>query len=215
MKGFYKAGGSEFSHIDLSDLGCHTTTKTFPRRTIIMSEGELYGFVYIILAGNVKVYMRGKSDNELILGIYGPGDLIGELSLFEESPALTSAVTLHLSKVLQVPKEEIKKQAIQDSWLACYLLGKSTSQIRTLTERLRDLALTDVYDRVTKILINSATPEADCLVIDHPLSQQHIAGMVGASQAMVSKIFKELSLGGYIDVAADKITINKRLPKAW
>lgn len=215
MKKFYKAGNAEFNNIDLSDLGCRTTTVSYPRRTIIMSEGELYNSVFVILTGNVKVYIRGKAGNELILGIYGPGDLLGELTLFEESPALASAVTLHLTKVLQVSKEEIKKLAIQDSWLACYLLRKSTSQIRALTERLGDFALTDVYDRVTKILIDSATPEDNCLVIDNPLTQQHIAGMVGASQAMVSKIFKELSVGGYIDVSTDKITINKRLPKAW
>ena len=139
----------------------------------------------------------------------------------ERSPCLWSFLAMKRrerhtqKKKKEGSKEEIKKQAIQDSWLACYLLRKSTSQIRALTERLGDFALTDVYDRVTKILIDSATPEDNCLVIDNPLTQQHIAGMVGASQAMVSKIFKELSLGGYIDVGTDKITINKRLPKAW
>jgi len=201
--------------LDLSDLGMWSTTRTFPARAIIMSEGELYDFVYVILSGSVKVFIRGKSGNELILGFFSTGDLLGELTIFEESPALTSAITLERTKVLKVPKDEIKSHAIHDPWLACYLLRKTTSQVRHLTERLGDLALTDVYDRVTKVLLNSATRTEDVLSIANPPSQQYIAGMVGASQAMVSKIFKELSFGGYIHITPDKITINKRLPKSW
>jgi CRP-like cAMP-binding protein len=180
-----------------------------------MTEGEVYGFVYIILSGSVKVFIRGKSGNELILGFYRTGDFLGEFTFFEDSPALTSAITLERTRVLKIPKEAIKNQAIQDSWLACYLLRKTTAQIRHLTERLGDLALTDVYDRVTKMLLNSAVQIEDALTISNPPSQQYIAGLVGASQAMVSKIFKELSIGGYIHISSDKITIKKRLPKSW
>lgn len=200
---------------DLPDLGMWTTTRTFPARSIIMSEGELYDFVYVILSGSVKVFIRGKSGNELILGFFSSGDFLGELTIFEDSPTLTSAITLERTQVLKIPKDEIKNQAIHDPWLACYLLRKSTSQVRHLTERLGDLALTDVYDRVTKVLLNSAIRTEDVLSIANPPSQQYIAGMVGASQAMVSKIFKELSIGGYIHITPDKITINKRLPKSW
>ena len=205
----------KFTALNLDELKISAKTKIFSQRSAILCEGEIYNFFYIILSGSVKVFIRGKSGNELILGIYGQGDFLGELNVFEETHALTSATALHKTKVLQISKEELRKHALHDAQFACYLLRKTTAQIRVLTERLGDLALTDVYDRVTKILMRSATVSNDHFVINNPLSQQNIASMVGASQAMVSKIFKELSVGGYIQIDSNKITINKRLPKAW
>lgn len=198
-------------------LKIRATTRVFPRRAMILSEGEINNFVYVILSGSVKVFIRGKSGNELIFGIHGVGDFLGELCLFDEAHTLTSSMALVKTKVLQISKDDIKAQSTKDPVFANHLLKRATIQIRALTERLGDIALTDVYDRVTKVLINSATPIDNHLVIDNPLSQQNMAGIVGASQAMVSKIFKELSVGGYIhiDTSTNKITINKRLPKSW
>jgi len=206
---------NDYNSFNSDQLKICATTKIFPRRSMILSEGEISNFVYVILSGSVKVFIRGKSGNELILGIHGVGDFLGELNLFDDSHALTSSMTLVKTKVLQISKEDIRTQASQDTVFACHLLKRASNQIRTLTERLGDFALTDVYDRVTKVLINSATPIDNHLVIDNPLSQQNMAGIVGASQAMVSKIFKELSVGGYINIDTNKITINKRLPKSW
>jgi CRP/FNR family cyclic AMP-dependent transcriptional regulator len=53
------------------------------------------------------------------------------------------------------------------------------------------------------------------LVIESKPSQQEIASRVGASREMVSRILGDLTVGGYIEVGRDRITIAKALPRTW
>ena len=99
--------------------------------------------------------------------------------------------------------------------VALTLLETLTKRIRHLTENVRSLALLDVYGRVARVLLDMAKETNGKLVIDEKLSQQEIAKMVGASREMVSRILKDLSTGGYIDVKRDLIVIHQKLPPAW
>ena len=67
-----------------------------------------------------------------------------------------------------------------------------------------------------KTLLSLAEPdEGERMVIKQKLTQQDIANLVGASREMVTRIIKDLTVGGYIDVQGKVITINQRLPHAW
>lgn len=84
-----------------------------------------------------------------------------------------------------------------------------------LTENVKSLALMDVYGRVARLLLELAAEEDGKLVVNEKLTQQDIASRVGASREMISKIFKDLSIGGYITVEQRRITINKTPPRHW
>jgi CRP/FNR family cyclic AMP-dependent transcriptional regulator len=84
-----------------------------------------------------------------------------------------------------------------------------------MTESLKNLALLDVYGRVAKLLLELATEVDGRLVIDLRLTQQEIADRVSASREMVSRILKDLSVGGYIANEGGKIVIQRRPPRAW
>ena len=80
---------------------------------------------------------------------------------------------------------------------------------------MKDLALLDVYGRVARLLLNMAVEKEGKLVIPEKLTQQEIAERVGASRDMVSRIFRDLTTGGYITVEHRFITINKKPPARW
>ena len=80
---------------------------------------------------------------------------------------------------------------------------------------MKDLALLDVYGRVARLLLNMAVEKDGKLLIPEKLTQQEIAERVGASRDMVSRIFRDLTQGGYITVEHRFITINKRPPPRW
>jgi CRP/FNR family cyclic AMP-dependent transcriptional regulator len=73
----------------------------------------------------------------------------------------------------------------------------------------------DVYGRVARTLLSLAEEEEGKLVVTQRLTQRDIAAMIGASREMVSRILKDLTVGGYITMDKKSITINEKLPRGW
>jgi CRP/FNR family cyclic AMP-dependent transcriptional regulator len=96
------------------------------------------------------------------------------------------------------------------------LISTLIDRARIATENVRNLALMDVYGRVARLLLSLAVEQPDGrLHVKERLTQQEIADRVGASRDMVSRIFKDLTVGGYISVADRQITINRKPPAHW
>jgi CRP/FNR family cyclic AMP-dependent transcriptional regulator len=90
-----------------------------------------------------------------------------------------------------------------------------TSRIRMLAQNVSSLALLDVYGRVASTLLQEASENDQGDMVTDKLTQQEIADMVGASRAMVSRILKDLKIGGYISIEKKRITIQQKLPSHW
>jgi CRP/FNR family cyclic AMP-dependent transcriptional regulator len=88
-------------------------------------------------------------------------------------------------------------------------------RIRALSETVRNLALHDVYERVSILLRTMATDHRGELRIDQKLTYQDIANLVGASREMVGRIMRELIAADYIAVDDKKFILKKRLPSHW
>ncbi len=73
----------------------------------------------------------------------------------------------------------------------------------------------EMYGRVARLLLNLAVERDGKLTIPEKLTQQEIAERVGASRDMVSRIFRDLTAGGYIKVENRIITITKKPPARW
>ena len=87
--------------------------------------------------------------------------------------------------------------------------------MRSLTGKVLDLALRDVYGRFARFIEENAVEENGRRVVRERLTQHDIAERIGASREMVSRIIKELTAGGYISIDAKHITVHKNLPANW
>jgi CRP/FNR family cyclic AMP-dependent transcriptional regulator len=87
--------------------------------------------------------------------------------------------------------------------------------VRRSTDTVKRLALDDVYTRISKLLYELAVDEDGRLVVNEKLTQQDIADRVGSSREMVSRIFKQLTIGGYVANEAKRIVLLKKLPARW
>jgi CRP/FNR family cyclic AMP-dependent transcriptional regulator len=191
------------------------TTKTYPKNSILINEGDQTDTLYIILSGKVKIYVSDKEGREVILNILGPGGFFGELALIDEAPRSASVMTLETSSLGMVTKAGFQQCIAAHPEIAMKMMRILCRRIRSLTENVKNLALLDVYGRVARTLENLATPKNGELVIEQRLTHQDIASMVGASREMVSRIMKELTIGKYIHFKNKRITILKKLPLNW
>jgi len=191
------------------------TTRTYPKNTIIISEGDDSDSLYAVLSGKVKVYLSDDEGKEIIINIHGSGDYFGEMALLDDKPRSASVMTLEESKLAVLSKSAFEDCLSKNPQISLPIIRGMSKRLRNLTENVKSLALMDVYGRVARTLLDMAEPIGDTLVINQRLTQREIASMVGASREMVSRILKDLSVGGYITIENKKITINEKLPPGW
>ncbi len=189
--------------------------RQFPKNAVIILDGDESDSLYIILAGKVKVFLTDDEGKEVILNYQGAGEYFGEMALLDESPRSASVITLESSKIAVLSKHDFMQCLSEHPKIAMSIIRHLTTRLRSLTDKVKNLALMNVYGRVTHTLIDLSELEGENRVVSERLTQQELANLVGASREMVTRILKDLTKGGYIDIQNKKITIKEKLPSAW
>jgi CRP/FNR family cyclic AMP-dependent transcriptional regulator len=206
---------SDLSPADLQTIAGHARVRTVPKNTVVITEGDESDSLYVILSGKIKVYLTDKEGREVVLNTQGPGDYFGELALMDPAPRSASVMALEPSKFSIISKADFEECLFRNPAIGLRLMKAMARRIRALSERVRDLALRDVYGRVATLLQTLATDHDGDLRIEQPLTYHEIANQVGASQEMVGRIMRDLLSGGYIEIENRIVTLKKRLPERW
>jgi CRP/FNR family cyclic AMP-dependent transcriptional regulator len=205
---------SALSPQEIAALADAAIVRTYPKNTIVVTEGERSDSLYVILSGRVKVFLSDEHGKDLVINVEGPGEYFGELAL-DEGPRSASVATLESCKMAVIANEVLRGFLASHPEAAVQLIRGLIARARRMTESLKDLALLDVYGRVAKLLLELAKETDGRLVIDQRLTQQDIADRVSASREMVSRILKDLTTGGYVTQEGGRIVIQRRPPRAW
>jgi CRP/FNR family transcriptional regulator, cyclic AMP receptor protein len=188
--------------------------RSFPKNAIVVNEGDETDSFYVILSGRVKFFVSEDGGKDFVLGTAGPGEYFGEIAL-AGGPRSASVMTMEACRFVIIPKTEMKSFVAQYPEVALHMIGNLSQKVRALTDSAKGLALLDVYGRVTKALMELAVEQDGKLVIPGKLTHQDIANRVGASREMISRILKDLSLGGYIEQSGKSIVVHKKPPANW
>jgi len=202
------------SEAELKGIARRAVTRTHPKNTVVVSEGDRTDSLYVVVSGRVKIYVSDEEGKEIVLNHAGPGEYFGEMVL-DEGPRSASVMTLEPTRFLIVPKEDFSDFMAKSPEFALHLVRKLIRRVRALTNDVKSLALMDVYGRVARMLLDLAVEHDGALVIENRPTQQEIANRVGASREMISRILTDLADGGYITVERDRLTIARALPRAW
>jgi CRP/FNR family cyclic AMP-dependent transcriptional regulator len=186
----------------------------YPANAVVISEGDAADSLYIVVSGRLKIYVGSASGKEVILRTAGPGDYFGELAL-DGGKRSASAMTLEPTQCVLVTGSNLRQFIIDHPDFAQRLIVDLSRRVRQLTDNVRSLALDDVYTRVVRLLQLLSVADGDRRVLPHRLTQQDIADHVGSSREMVSRILKELTVGGYIAIDSGRIALLKTPPAAW
>jgi CRP/FNR family cyclic AMP-dependent transcriptional regulator len=188
--------------------------RTFPRNTVIISDGDQSDSLYIILSGKVKVFASNAAGREVVIDFDGPGEYVGEMSLFG-APRSASVVTTEPTTCAIVTRARFREFVLTHPEFALHLIEKLIHRVRHTTESVKSLALSDVYGRLVQLLNTLACTVDGKLVVPERLTQQDIADRVGASRDMISRLMKDLVGGGYLKIEDRVITILKKPPPGW
>lgn len=199
----------------IRELAARGQLRNFPKNAVILNEGDPGESLFVILAGRLKVYVSDDEGREMILDIHGPGDLVGEMAL-DGRPRSASVMTLEASQCAALGRQDLRAAIAANPDIAMSLIATLIERTRIATEKVKKLALMDVYGRVVGLLLELARDDgAGRLVVPERMTQQDIAERVGASRDMISRIFKDLTVGGYVSVDNRTITLHRKPPTRW
>ena len=199
----------------LAQIAAGGVTRSFPKNTVLIHDGDVGDALYILLAGRVKVYASNEEGKEFVIDFHGPGEYVGEMSL-DGAPRSASVVTTEPTTCAIVNRAQFRDFLLSHPDFALHLVEKLIHRVRVATENVKSLALSDVYGRLVRLLNTLAQPvDGGGWVVPEKLTQQEMAARVGASRDMIGKLVKDLTAGGYLSVEDRTITIHRKLPLGW
>ncbi len=186
--------------------------RRFQRGAILFHEGEIADRVLVLMEGRVKVSWFTEDGKEAVLAIRGAGDLLGELSAFDNEPVSASNTALDDVEVLVLTRVEFLGFLESHPRVALALLRMLSSRLRDADrKRVEHLAL-DTVGRVARRLVELAErfgdPSQGSIRIALPLSQEELAGWTGSSREAVSKALQTLRSRGLIETHRRGVTVN-------
>jgi CRP/FNR family cyclic AMP-dependent transcriptional regulator len=201
---------------ELETLSSSSSSRSFPKNTVVIHENDPADSLFIIETGKVKVYCSDKNGKEFIMNTQAEGDYFGELALLDDSTRSASVRTVEKSSFCIIFKDNFNRVLDEHPNIARKMIRNLAARVRKLTADVKSLALQDVYGRVANVLMDLAEERGDgTLYIPEKLTQQDIADRVGASREMVARILKDLTIGDYIRFEGRHIIINSRLPAKY
>jgi len=186
---------------------------------ILFKEGDSGEHVYVIVEGKLKLGTSSGDGRENLLSILGPGEMFGELSLFDPGPRTSTATAVTDAKLLSLSHPKLIPWLRENPDVSLQLLARLAQRLRRTNEAVGDLVFSDVPGRVAKALIDlgerfgKESPEG--LFVHHDLTQEELAQLVGASRETVNKALADFAGRGWLrlDGRAVLITDVERLEK--
>ena len=192
----------------LRTLATVVTRRSLTRGATVMVAGDQTDSLYIILSGRLKVMMSDAEGKEVILSILGPGEFFGEMGLIDDSPRSASVVGIEPCELLAIAKRDFNKCLAENFEMAMAVMRGLVRRLREADRKIGSLALLDVYGRVARLLLDMSENVDGQKMVTKRLPKQDIAKMIGASREMVSRVMKDLQLGGYIEMRGSSIVLH-------
>ena len=182
-----------------------------PRAAIIFAEGDAGGELHVILSGKVKISRAAVDGRENLLAVLGPGDLFGELSLFNPGPRTATATAITDAQLATFSHDDLRPVIIEQPEVAAELLRVLAERLRQTNDAMADLVFTDVPGRVAKALLSLAErfgeTDQDGVRVHHDLTQEELAQLVGASRETVNKALSDFAGRGWLRVDARAVVL--------
>jgi CRP-like cAMP-binding protein len=204
------SGSELFSSLDeeaLARVALKATTVQLERNETLFNEGDDADDLFVVLSGRLAIGKRSPDGRESLVALMEPGDLFGEMPLFDDEPRSGSARALERSEVIRVPFEVARSELEAQPRLLWDVVNLFARRLRSADDALADAMLLDVTGRTAKRLLELSA-DSDEFVL--PITQEELAGLVGASRERVNKAISAFIRLGWIDQSDRRYRILKR-----
>ena len=194
---------SSLSEDELAKLSELAIERKFEPGEFIFFEEDDPDWFYIVAEGRIKVLKHSSSGKELIIAFFGPGEMFGEVAVFENKAYPASAQAAAKTKVFGIRREDFLGFLTGRPQVALRIINILSGRLRDAQNRLRDLAGERVTQRLARTLLMLSSRLGSTL----PFTRQEIADMAGTTTETAIRVMSRLKDGGIIRSARGKTII--------
>jgi CRP/FNR family transcriptional regulator, cyclic AMP receptor protein len=195
---------------DLQLLAEQGKKQSFKKGALIFKDGDNGDGFYILLEGRVRAFGSAISGKEITYGYVTAGEYFGELTL-DGGNRSANCEALEPSICAIVSNAQLEAFMQEHPRFGTEMLHTVIRRARQSTDNARSIALMDVYTRLRRA-IEKLTPDINTGI---NITHSELAADVGASREMVSKLLKDLEVGGYVKMQNRQLSRLKTLPERW
>lgn len=170
---------------DRMSLAPHVHTHAYQRGDVVFTEGDAADRLYLVASGHVKICRATPGGEELILCVFGAGDPLGAVAVYEGKPFPASAIALEPTVCLGIDREAYFDLLERSPTLVRGLLLGLTRRLVELTARLDDVTGGRVEQRFARFFLKLSgevgRPRADGILIPMRLTRQELADLTGTT----------------------------------
>jgi CRP/FNR family transcriptional regulator, cyclic AMP receptor protein len=199
-----------FADLDADELDAivaASTLRRVRRGDVLFQEGDQPDELFVVAKGRIAIANKSVDGRESVVALMERGDLFGEMGLFDALGRSAEARALEPSEVVVIPYQPLRDVYAARPMLLWHVVALLAGRLRSMDVALADSVFLDVTGRTAKRLLELAG-ESDEFVL--PITQEELAGMVGASRERVNKAIASFVRLGWLEQADRRYRITNR-----
>jgi CRP-like cAMP-binding protein len=192
-------------------LGRLLRPRRYARGEVIFLEGDQGTALCLIAEGRIRIQLTGTDGREVVITVYGAGEIFGEMALLDGEPRSADAIAQDAARVFWLQREDFAAFLDSHPRAAMTMLASLSRRLRHTTRVVQDATFRDVPARLARVLLDLAArngqPIAQGIRIESRSTQGELAAMVGASRETVNRALRGFEQRGLIGWESNRITI--------
>ncbi|MDR0432649.1 MAG: Crp/Fnr family transcriptional regulator [Bifidobacteriaceae bacterium] len=197
--------------LERAELLAGATVTHLSRGEVLFRQGDSGDTFYIVVVGKMKLGRQAADGRETLIAVLGPGEMIGELTLFDPGPRTATAVAIADAELSALSHYQLSRWIETHPTLATHLLSALARRLRRTNEILGDLVFHDVPGRMARAILDLSqrfgSPADRGTYVRHDLTQEELAQLVGASRETVNKALSGFAQRGWIRLDGRALTV--------
>ena len=188
---------------ELSNLARLAGEHSFEPGEFVFWEGDRPDYFYVVAEGRVKVAKHSSQGKQFIIAFFGPGEMFGEVAVFQGSPYPASAQATVNTRVVGINREDFLSFLSSYPQVAANIMNVLGGRLRDAQSRLNELAGERVEQRLARTLLMLSSKLGQAL----PFTRQEIADMAGTTTETAIRVMSRMKDDGIIRSSRSRIVI--------
>ncbi|MFC1998353.1 Crp/Fnr family transcriptional regulator [Chloroflexota bacterium] len=172
---------SGLDEVELASLSHIALERSFDVDEFVFWEDGAPEWFYVIVDGRIKVIKHSTSGKDLIVAFFNPGEVFGEVAVFENKPYPASAQVVEKVSLLGFRRDNFLRFLMEHPQVALKIINMLSGRLREAQGRIRDLAGERVQQRLARILLMLSAKLGNTL----PFTREEVADMSGMTTETV------------------------------
>ena len=168
----------------VEQLRSQARVRDLAKGDLLFAQGDESSELYVVQEGRIAISTRSSDNRESMVAVMESGGLFGEMGLFDGGPRSAEARALTDTVLVEVAFDDVRAAVEQQPEVLWVIVRLLAQRIRATDEALADAVFLDVPARTAKRLLELA---GDADEFQLPMTQEDLAGLVGASRERVNK----------------------------